>query len=77
MPERLAEMNRFMVAFSKGTRACIGINLANMELYLTMAHLIRRFDLQTDTTDEDMKWDDMVVPSFHGEFKFMPRRRTA
>ncbi|KEY73624.1 hypothetical protein S7711_09562 [Stachybotrys chartarum IBT 7711] len=76
MPERVPEMQRFMMAFSKGTRACIGINLAYMELYLAVAHFIRRFDMQTDTTDEDMKWDDMVVAWFHGEFKFMARRRT-
>ncbi|KAM7183941.1 Cytochrome P450 [Naviculisporaceae sp. PSN 640] len=75
MPERLPEMNKFMVAFSKGTRACLGINLAYMELYLILAYLIRRFDFQTDTTQEDMRWDDMVVPAFYGEFAVMARPR--
>ncbi|KAK4212172.1 cytochrome P450 [Rhypophila decipiens] len=75
MPERLPEMNRFLVAFSKGTRACLGINLAYMELYLTLAYLIRRFDFQTNTTKEDMRWDDMVVPSFYGEFTVMAKPR--
>ncbi|KAG6365900.1 hypothetical protein INS49_000076 [Diaporthe citri] len=73
--ERLAEMNHFLVPFSKGTRACLGINLAYMELYLILAYLIRRFDFQTDTTDADMRWDDMVVAWFHGEFTFTAKRR--
>jgi len=71
----LAEMNRFLVPFSKGTRSCIGINLAHMELYLIIAYLVRRFDFQTSTTEEDMRWDDMVVAWFHGEFEVMAKRR--
>lgn len=75
MPEHLATMNRFFVPFSKGTRSCIGINLAHMEIYLILAYLIRRYDFYTSTTDEDMRWDDMVIAWFHGEFTVVPRRR--
>ena len=47
-----------------------------MEMYMAIAYLIRRFDLQlVNTTDKDMRWDDMVVPQFHGEFKVAPKRR--
>lgn len=77
MVDRLADMNHFFVPFSKGTRACLGINLAYMELYLVLAYLIRRFDFETDATEADMRWDDMVIPSFHGEFTVVAKRRVA
>lgn len=48
-----------------------------MEIYMMIAYLVRRFDFQTDTTPEDMAWDDMVVAWFHGEFEAMPKRRPA
>ncbi|THX79252.1 hypothetical protein D6D05_05030, partial [Aureobasidium pullulans] len=76
MPDHLVEMNRFLVPFSKGTRSCIGINLAHMKLYNIMAYLIRRYDFQTDTTDADMRWDDMVVAWFHGDFTVKAKRRS-
>lgn len=48
-----------------------------MEMYMAIAYIIRRFELQlVDTTDDDMVWDDMVVPQFHGEFKVLTKRRS-
>lgn len=41
-----------------------------------MAYLIRRYDFQTDTTDADMRWDDMVVAWFHGDFTVEAKRRS-
>jgi len=32
-----------MVSFSKGTRQCVGINLAYAELYTTLANIFRRY----------------------------------
>lgn len=59
-----------MISFSRGSRSCIGINLAYAELYTTFAHLVRRFDLVNDgTTDEDMDWIDTFVPSFKGRLR--------
>jgi hypothetical protein len=41
-----------------------------------IAYIVRRFDLDlVGTTVEDMKWDDMVVPQFHGEFLAFTKRR--
>lgn len=71
----LQEMNKFLVTFSRGPRSCLGINLAWMELYLIIAYLVRRFDFETTTTKEDMRWDDMIVAKFHGNFTVTPRRR--
>jgi cytochrome P450 len=60
-PDEVARLSRFMVAFSRGSRSCLGINLAYMEMYMAIGYLIRRFDFKlAGTTPEDMMWDDMV-----------------
>ncbi|KAF2141599.1 uncharacterized protein K452DRAFT_318586 [Aplosporella prunicola CBS 121167] len=45
-PERWIEnprLDRYLVSFGKGGRACLGINLAYAELYLTLATLFRSY----------------------------------
>ncbi|KAH7333388.1 cytochrome P450 [Rhexocercosporidium sp. MPI-PUGE-AT-0058] len=45
-PERWIEnprLDNYLVAFSKGSRACIGINLAYAELYLALAAIFRKY----------------------------------
>lgn len=37
------DLNRYLVSFSKGTRQCIGINLAYAEMYLVLARLFRAY----------------------------------
>ncbi|KAL9092331.1 MAG: hypothetical protein Q9165_004505 [Trypethelium subeluteriae] len=44
-------INRFYVPFSKGTRACIGMGLAVTELYIALATVFRRFDLELSEVD--------------------------
>ncbi|MCJ1349017.1 hypothetical protein MMC31_007252 [Peltigera leucophlebia] len=39
-------LTRFLVSFSKGSRNCLGINLAYAELYITIAAFVRRFDME-------------------------------
>lgn len=56
-----------MVSFSRGSRSCIGMNLAYAELYTIMAHLVRRFDIENaGTTDKDMAWLDRYTPHING-----------
>ena len=46
IPERWIEnprLERYMVSFSKGSRQCLGMNLAYAELYLCLAAIFRRF----------------------------------
>jgi len=75
--EEIAEQNKFMVAFSRGSRSCLGINLAYMEMFMAIAYFIRRFEFTLDgMTDRDMVWDDMVIPQFHGDLKVIAKRRT-
>ncbi|KAJ5437180.1 Cytochrome P450 [Penicillium cf. griseofulvum] len=74
--EVTAERAKFLVPFSRGSRSCLGINMAYMEMYMATAYIVRRFDLDlVGTTVKDMKWDDMVVPQFHGEFLALTKRR--
>ncbi|KAJ8129569.1 hypothetical protein O1611_g4059 [Lasiodiplodia mahajangana] len=58
-------LTRYFVPFGKGPRMCIGINLANVELYRVLATLLRRFTFQlydTDVSDVEIA-HDFFVPS--------------
>ena len=44
-------LDKYMVAFSRGPRSCVGMWLAWAEMYLTIAALHRRFDLELFETD--------------------------
>ncbi|KAF9885046.1 hypothetical protein FE257_000777 [Aspergillus nanangensis] len=46
-------LDRYLVNFSKGTRMCVGKNLAWAELYLVFATLARRFDMELHQTTAD------------------------
>ncbi|KAI9778818.1 MAG: hypothetical protein M1839_007908 [Geoglossum umbratile] len=48
-------LEKYLVNFSKGTRGCVGINLAHAEIYLTLASVFTQFDLELyQTTREDV-----------------------
>nr|OQO26112.1 hypothetical protein B0A51_04506 [Rachicladosporium sp. CCFEE 5018] len=58
-----SKLDKYLVNFSRGTRGCLGINLARSEMYLTVATLIRRFDFElfeTSRGDVDMAHDFFV-----------------
>ncbi|KAE8143633.1 cytochrome P450 [Aspergillus pseudotamarii] len=46
------ERRKFQLAFSRGGRKCLGLELAKAELYLVTAALVRMFDLELWETDE-------------------------
>ncbi|KFY39939.1 hypothetical protein V494_03739 [Pseudogymnoascus sp. VKM F-4513 (FW-928)] len=57
LPERWVghpELSRYLVSFSKGTRTCIGINLAYAELYIGLAKIFRAYG------SEDVRFEDDV-----------------
>lgn len=61
VPERWSDskqdLDRYFVPFGKGSRACLGINLAQAELYITLAMVFSRFDFElfdTDVSDVEM-----------------------
>ncbi|RAO64541.1 uncharacterized protein BHQ10_000553 [Talaromyces amestolkiae] len=49
-------LEKYMICFSRGSRSCLGINLAYAELYLTLAKIIPRFEMDLfETTVEDVE----------------------
>ncbi|GAQ43860.1 cytochrome P450 [Aspergillus niger] len=55
-------LDKWNVAFSKGTRSCIGINLAYLELYVCLANIFNKTQIKLYNTDEKtMEWSDHGV----------------
>lgn len=63
-PEETARLQKYNVVFSRGARQCLAYDVAHCELYLTLATMIRRFDLElVNTTREDVDfYYDFVLP---------------
>lgn len=57
-------LERFMVSFGRGTRACLGINLAYIEMYLTLAMMFRRyrFELHESSVEDVELGHDFFIP---------------
>ncbi|KAF6758266.1 cytochrome P450 [Ephemerocybe angulata] len=67
LQEGSKELQNYIVAFSKGQRMCIGINLAWAEAYLIMGNLFRKIDMElVDTTKEDIEWRALMTPVYKG-----------
>jgi cytochrome P450 len=65
------QLEKYLVPFSKGTRQCMGINLATAEIYLTLATIFRRFDMELyETTGRDAEIvSDFFIPHGHPDSK--------
>ncbi|KAF6758259.1 cytochrome P450 [Ephemerocybe angulata] len=54
-----------IVAFSKGQRSCLGINLAWAELYLILGNLFRKANLAlVDGSSRELKWKALLSPRY-------------
>jgi cytochrome P450 len=74
MPERWLDnprLNRYLVPFSRGTRQCIGINLAYAELYLTLAGLFRVYGSKEVRGDGDKGWLELWETSFERDVEIV------
>ena len=57
-------LTNYLVPFGRGSRVCLGMPLAYMELYVALATIFRRHDLElfeTDRSDADFVLD-IVMP---------------
>ncbi|KAK8052918.1 hypothetical protein PG996_012219 [Apiospora saccharicola] len=55
-------LEHWLVPFSRGPRACFGVNLSMCELYIAYATMLRHFDMGLDgTTEEDMRWRECIA----------------
>ncbi|KAJ6078615.1 hypothetical protein N7467_008368 [Penicillium canescens] len=63
-PDQRKYLERYMVAFSKGSRQCIGIPLARAEILLVVATIFREFEMELyETTIDDVR---IVRDMFNG-----------
>ncbi|ETS73447.1 hypothetical protein PFICI_15052 [Pestalotiopsis fici W106-1] len=64
-PDSLKPLSKYLVSFSRGSRGCVGKNLAMMELHVALATLFRRHELELyETTKEDVEFAvDLVKPA--------------
>ncbi|KAK6849985.1 cytochrome P450 [Apiospora arundinis] len=64
--ERNTALDKYLLSFSKGSRICLGMNLAICELYLTIAAIVLRVAPQMrllNENDDAIKWDyEVMIP---------------
>ncbi|KAL0578160.1 hypothetical protein V5O48_003826 [Marasmius crinis-equi] len=59
--------SRYFLPFSKGPRTCLGVNLAWCELYLILAHIVRKLDVEIyETGPEDFQFRQYWLPIYRG-----------
>lgn len=62
--ESAEKAEKYLVPFSRGTRQCLGINLATAEIYLTLATVFRRFErvelYETTARDAEIAHDFFI-----------------
>ena len=61
-PERWIEqpnLDKYLLSFSKGTRVCVGINLAYAELYLALAKIFRTYGSKKVKGENDVGYLDL------------------
>jgi cytochrome P450 len=63
-PDGIKQLSRYMVAFSRGGRICLGMTMAYAEIYTAAATLLRRFDLSLYETDQSNVefYQDFITP---------------
>lgn len=60
-----------LISFSRGSRNCLGLQLAYAELFYTFAYMFRRFEitLSENMNESDMEWHDAFLVAFFGHLK--------
>ncbi|KAJ4992818.1 hypothetical protein SVAN01_01522 [Stagonosporopsis vannaccii] len=62
------ELDNWLVAFSRGPRMCLGVNLAWAELRLAFAHTVRKFNFSLrEPMPENLVFRDTFLPFFNGK----------
>ncbi|KAK6527650.1 hypothetical protein TWF694_004632 [Orbilia ellipsospora] len=71
------EMEKYWIPFGRGSRICLGLNLAWSELLVTSARLVRRFEMgfAEDFKHEDMEWKAVFIPVTKGRLSIWVKRR--
>ncbi|KAJ5672267.1 benzoate 4-monooxygenase cytochrome P450 [Penicillium longicatenatum] len=56
-PDGAKRLERYLVPFNRGTRSCLGLNLARAELVLILAAVFRQFDFDVSAVQRDRDID--------------------
>ena len=76
--EEFERLKRYVVPFSFGSRACIGRNIAFLELQVTIASIIHRFDLEMRDPDKEVPMVERFNTNpAHFWIKIRPRSSTS
>jgi cytochrome P450 len=73
-PDRWLEnpgLEKYLVAFSRGTRQCIGINLAYAEIYVTLAMIFRRYGSAEVKMDDDKGYLELYDTEWHRDLEIV------
>lgn len=74
---QLNEMEHWMIPFGGGAKICLGMHMANLQLYLTVANVVRRFEveLNEELMREGVRWADKLTaaPRCDLRVKFLER----
>jgi cytochrome P450 len=63
------QLSRYMVSFGRGTRSCVGMQLAYAEIYIALASFFRRVGAtlhETNRTDVDLARDCFAPRPYKG-----------
>ncbi|QKX57066.1 uncharacterized protein TRUGW13939_04174 [Talaromyces rugulosus] len=67
LESKVNDLDKWLVAFSKGPRRCLGSNLAWAELYLCFAHVFRKFTVEIGpSSPKKLEWRDCFLPEYRG-----------
>lgn len=53
-PDGVKQLSQYMVAFGRGARMCLGMQMAYCELYLVVESLKRKFEFELYETDRSL-----------------------
>ncbi|KAK6348638.1 hypothetical protein TWF718_006425 [Orbilia javanica] len=76
--EDTRDMEKHFIPFSRGSRICIGMNLAEVELTLALGRFVRMFEFgfMEGFKDSDMEWRAFFVPKTVGMLMIWAKERT-
>ncbi|KAI1318724.1 cytochrome P450 [Xylariaceae sp. FL0255] len=65
--ENSAHLDNYVATFNRGTRQCLGKDLAWCELLIFFANLFWRYDLEL--IDPDLTWDDLILVKYRHDLR--------